>query len=168
MTRLRLAAFSLAALVVALDQLSKYWVLEIHDLPARISTPVLPFFSLTMVWNTGFSFGLGGDSGQLGRWLITAFSLAVASVLAVWAWRATRPLTATALGLIIGGAIGNNLIDRVRFGAVADFLDFRGLYFPWIFNVADAAITIGVVALLADSLLTPDPAKTPKATPPTA
>jgi signal peptidase II len=62
-----------------------------------------------------------------------------------------RPLLATALGLVIGGAIGN-LIDRVRFGAVADFLDFSRLYFPWVFNVADSAITIGVLLLILDSL----------------
>ena len=81
-----------------------------------------------------------------------AFALVVVAALAVWARRVDRPLLAAALGLVIGGAIGNNLIDRVRFGAVADFLDFTGLHFPWVFNVADSAITVGVVLLLLDSL----------------
>jgi signal peptidase II len=65
--------------------------------------------------------------------------------------RADRPLFATALGLFIGGALGNNLIDRARIGEVVDFLDFSGLYFPWVFNVADSAITVGVMLLLLDS-----------------
>ena len=72
----------------------------------------------------------------------------------MWAARTTRPLMAGALGLVMGGAIGNNLIDRVRYGAVVDFLDFSGIGFKWVFNVADSAITVGVILLLLDSLLT--------------
>lgn len=157
-------AFVLAAAVVVLDQLSKFWILEVVRLPERLSIPVLPVFSLTMVWNRGVSFGLLRADEDLGRWLLAAFSLTVAIALALWARRAERRWTAVALGLVIGGAVGN-LIDRVRFSAVADFLDFSRLWFPWVFNVADAAITCGVILLLIDSLLAPDPAKARRAPP---
>lgn len=90
---------------------------------------------------------------DLARWLLAAFSAAVAVGLIVWARRIGRPLLSVAIGLIIGGAVGN-LIDRVRWGAVADFLNFSGLHFPWVFNVADSAITVGVALLLLDSLRT--------------
>ena len=159
MTRLGVFAFTLAAAVIALDQLSKHWILFVYRLPERITTEILPIFSLTMVWNRGVSFGLLRADADFGRWLLAAFSLAVAIALALWARKAERPLTALALGLVVGGAVGN-LIDRVRFGAVADFLDFTGLGFPWVFNVADSAITVGVIVLLLDSLLAPDPPKT--------
>ena len=81
-------------------------------------------------------------------------ALAVVVALAIWARKAVRPLMAIGLGLIIGGAIGNNLIDRIVYGAVADFIDVRDLYFPWIFNIADAGISVGVAFLLLDSFLT--------------
>ena len=92
------------------------------------------------------------------RWVLAVFSLAVSIGLAVWVRKVARPLTAIAIGLIIGGALGN-LIDRVRFGWVVDFLDFSGLHFPWVFNVADSGITVGVALLLAETLLTPDKPK---------
>ena len=151
-TRLGRFALVLAAAVIVLDQLSKFWVLEVFRLPERGSVEVLPFFYLSMVWNRGVSFGLLQADADLARWGLALFSAAVAVVLALWARRVTRPLLALALGLVIGGAIGN-LIDRVRFGEVADFLDFSRLYFPWVFNVADSAITVGVILLIADSLL---------------
>ena len=152
MTKLCLSAYALDAAVIVLDQLSKWWILSVHRLPERISTEVLPFFSLTMVWNRGVSFGLF-QAEDAGRWLLAAFSLLVAGLLAAWARKAERPLLAAALGLVIGGALGN-LIDRVRFGAVADFINVSGLgFFPWVFNVADSAITLGVILLLLDSLL---------------
>ncbi len=158
-SRLAGLAYVLALGVVALDQLTKYWIVFVLDLPARGVTPVLPFFRLSMVWNRGVSFGMFRASEDLARWGLVFFSLAVAAVLAAWARRVEKPLPAVALGLVIGGAVGN-VIDRVRFGAVADFLDFSGLYFPWVFNVADSAISVGVVLLLADSLLRPKPAAT--------
>lgn len=151
-------AYLLAAAVIVLDQLSKLWILEVVRLPERLSIPVLPVFNLTMVWNRGVSFGLFRADQDLGRWLLAAFSLTVAVALALWARRTDRRWTAVALGLVIGGAVGN-LIDRVRFGAVVDFLDFSALWFPWVFNVADAAISVGVALLLLDSLLAPDPAR---------
>ena len=151
-TRLGLRAYLLALLVLVLDQLSKWWILDVFRLPERGSVELLPVLSLSMVWNRGVSFGLF-QAEDAGRWILAAFSLAVAIALAVWARKADRPVLATALGLVIGGAIGN-LIDRVRFGAVADFIDVSGLgFFPWVFNVADSAITIGVLLLILDSFL---------------
>ena len=143
-------AYGLAAAVIVVDQLSKYWILEVFRLPEKMQVEVLPFFWLSMVWNRGVSFGLLQAEADLARWGLALFSTVVALGLAFWARRVTRPLLAVALGLIIGGAIGN-LIDRVRFGAVADFLDFSGLWFPWVFNVADSGITVGVLLLIVDS-----------------
>lgn len=151
----------LAAIVFVADQISKYVILEIADFsPAGCLSGGLgcrfieltPFFDLQMVWNRGVSFGmLRADSG-FGRWALVAMSLVISGVFFWWLRGATRRLTATALGLVIGGALGN-VIDRIRFGAVADFLDFHGLWFPWVFNVADAAITVGAGLLLLDFLL---------------
>ncbi|MGH6998231.1 MAG: signal peptidase II [Phenylobacterium sp.] len=151
-SKLGWAAYGLAAFVILADQLSKYWILYVYDLPARFSTPIAGPFSLTMVWNRGVSFGLFRAEADLVRWILTLFSIGVAIALAVWVRKAHRPLLGVGLGLVIGGAIGN-AIDRIRFGAVVDFLDFQRLgFFPWVFNVADSAITIGVVFLLLDSL----------------
>jgi signal peptidase II len=113
-----------------------------------------------MVWNPGVSFGLLAAKGDVGRWLLVGFAAAVVVALGFWARRSTRVLTALAVGLVMGGAIGNNVIDRVRFGAVADFLDFSGLGFKWVFNVADSAISVGVALLLLEMFLgakTPEP-----------
>jgi signal peptidase II len=151
-TRLGWSAYLLAALVVVLDQASKFWVLRVFDLPSRATVPVAGPFHMTMVWNRGVSFGLLRADVDLTRWALAAFSIIVAIVLSVWVRGATRRLSAVALGLVIGGAVGN-VIDRIRFGAVADFLDFSRLWFPWIFNVADAAISCGVALLLLDMLL---------------
>jgi signal peptidase II len=154
-TRCGMLAYGVAAVVVLLDQLSKYWVLDILRLPSRPPIQVLPVFQLTMVWNPGVSFGMLRADSAWGRWLLILFALVIVVALIAWARRITRPLLATAVGFMLGGALGNNLIDRVRFGAVADFLDFHGLYFPWVFNLADSAITIGVALLLLDSFLRP-------------
>jgi signal peptidase II len=153
-TRLGLLSYVLALGVVALDQLSKYWVLFGLHLPQVGSIRLLPIFSLTMVWNAGVSFGMLRADPDTTRWALVAFQAIVAVGLAVWTRRADRPLLAAALGLVIGGAVGN-LIDRVRFGAVVDFLNFQGLHFPWVFNVADSAITVGVIVLLLESRLSP-------------
>ncbi len=151
-TKLGWTAYALALFVIIADQLSKHWILFVYDLPSRFSVPIAGPFSLTMVWNRGVSFGLFRADADLVRWLLSAFSIIVAIVLAVWARKIERPFMAIGLGLVIGGAIGN-VIDRIRFGAVADFLDFQRLgFFPWVFNVADSAITIGVVFLLLDSM----------------
>ena len=151
LTRWGVVSYVIAVAVVVLDQISKFWILDILDLPHREPIRLLPVFQLSMVWNPGVSFGLLRADGP-GRWILVVFALAIVAALAVWARRITRPITAVALSLVMGGAVGNNLIDRVRFGAVADFLDFHGLFFPWVFNVADSAITVGVALLLLDSL----------------
>ena len=161
MKRTSLIAYGLAVLTIVFDQLSKLWVLNVFDLPSKGSVHVGGPFSLTMVWNEGVSFGLLRAEQDLTRWALVVFSLAVAAFLAVWARKIEKPLLAIAVGLVMGGAVGN-AIDRARFGAVADFLDFKALYFPWVFNVADSAITVGVILLLLDSLRSEGGAKNNK------
>ncbi len=156
-------AFTIALAVIVADQLIKFWILgsvfpsacePFHPSPelyTPCTVPVFGPFNLSMVWNQGVSFGLFRGEAEWVRWALSAFSLVVAVALGFWARRVERPLLGIAIGLVMGGAIGN-LIDRVRLGAVADFLDFQDLWFPWVFNVADSGITIGVVLLLIDSL----------------
>ena len=108
-------------------------------------------FDISMTWNRGVSFGALQSEG-LARWILVLAALAIAVVFSLWLIRAERKLTAVSLALVIGGAIGN-AIDRVLYGAVIDFLDFSGLSFIWIFNVADASITIGAGLLLLDQML---------------
>ena len=141
-----------AVLVLAADQASKWWVLEVLRLPERGQIPVLPMLSLTMVWNQGVTFGLFQQSGAWGAWLLAGIAVVVVAALVVWLHRAESALVATALGLIGGGAIGN-VIDRLRFGAVVDFLHAHAYGWSWyVFNVADAAIVCGVAVLLLDGL----------------
>jgi signal peptidase II len=141
----------IAALVIVLDQASKWWILERIMLPPRV-IEVTPFFNLVLTWNRGVSFGLFNTDSPLNAWLLPLVALVILAMLLVWLARADRGILAHGLGLIIGGAIGN-LIDRVRFGAVADFLDVHVWGYHWpAFNVADSAITIGVVVLIFDSL----------------
>ena len=152
-SRLGLFAYGLAAVTVVLDQWSKAWVLGALRLDDLGSIQVLPFFRLTLVENRGVSFGLLRADSAFGRWALVAVAAAVVAWLIWWVRKADRPLFAAAVGLVIGGALGNNLIDRARIGRVVDFLDFSGLYFPWVFNVADSAISIGVALLLLDSFM---------------
>ena len=157
--RIAYAAYGIALVIIVLDQLTKAWVLgaidasHISQIPDgyRIAEVAPPIFNLTYVLNTGVSFGLFG--GGAGRWILSAFSVLVAGALAVWATRSDRKLMTAAIGLIMGGALGI-VFDRIRFGGVVDFLDFSGSgLFPWIFNIADAGITVGVVLLILDSFL---------------
>ena len=152
--RLALVAYAIALVVTVLDQLSKYWVLSVLDLPHRPPIKLLPFFRLSFVDNPGVSFGLLRADTPAGRWLLVLFALAFIAVLVVLAWKATELRLAVIVGLVLGGALGNNLIDRVRLGSVTDFLDFHPI-FPWVFNLADSAITIGVALYLLDSFLRP-------------
>ncbi len=156
-THLGLYAYGVAALTVVLDQLSKAWALGVMHLDQVGTVQVLPFFRLTLVENRGVSFGLLRADTPVGRWTLVALAFAVVVTLITWVRKADRALFASALGLVIGGAIGNNLIDRARIGRVVDFLDFSELYFPWVFNVADSAISIGVALLVLDSFMTPKP-----------
>ncbi len=117
--------------------------------------PVLPFFDLVMVWNRGVSYGLLQSQGVSGTLLLTFFSLAAIAALGWWLTRTERAFPAAGLGLVIGGALGN-VIDRILYGAVADFFHFHAFGRDWyVFNVADAAITLGVFALLADAFIRP-------------
>jgi lipoprotein signal peptidase len=149
----------LAALILVVDQASKYYMLEILRLPEVRHIPLLalgPFgFDLTMVWNRGVTFGmLAGDSAWT-QLALGALALLIAGFLLRWMAKAENRLTALALGAVVGGAVGN-VIDRLRFGAVADFLDAHAWGWHWyVFNVADAAIVLGVVALVVDALFRP-------------
>lgn len=149
--RIAYAAFGIALLTIVLDQLTKAWMISGLELMEMRHIQVLPpIFNLTWVENRGVSFGLFGDGSA--RWFLSIFSVVVAGALGWWALRADRRLLITALGLVMGGALGN-VIDRIRFGYVVDFIDVSGIgFFPWIFNVADSAITIGVILLIWDSL----------------
>ena len=156
--RIAWAAYGFALIVIVLDQLTKAWVLGSADLSDAALIPdgyrfaeVVPgIFSITMVRNTGVSFGLFG--GGEARWVLSLFAVLVAGALAWWALQAQRRTLNAAIGLVIGGAVGN-AIDRIRFGYVVDFIDFSGTgLFPWVFNVADSAITIGVALLILDSI----------------
>ena len=141
-----------ALLVLIADQASKWWVLEVLRLPERGQVPVLPVLSLTMVWNQGVTFGLFHQTGAWGPWLLAGVALAVVATLAVWLRRAESALVAASLGAIGGGAVGN-VIDRLRFGAVVDFLHAHAFGWSWyVFNVADAAIVCGVGVLVLDGL----------------
>ncbi|HEY0437234.1 MAG TPA: signal peptidase II [Phenylobacterium sp.] len=154
MTSLGRKALMLAAVVVIVDQAVKWWILSGLNLPLIGSQRLFGPFYLTMVWNSGVSFGFLQAQHDLVRWLLAAFSVGVAVLLGAWVRKAERPLFAVAVGLVMGGAIGN-VIDRIRLAAVADFIDVRALtagLFPWIFNIADAAISVGVVLLLIDML----------------
>lgn len=148
--KLTLTAYAVALGVVVIDQLTKWWVVQGLGMQLGQTIEVSPIFDVTYTLNTGVSFGM--FSGGEARWVLAAFSLIVAAVMAWWATRAPRRLFALSLGLIIGGALGN-VIDRILVGAVIDFLDFSGLGFPWIFNIADSAISVGVGLLILDSFL---------------
>jgi signal peptidase II len=114
---------------------------------------VSPLFDFSMVWNFGMSFGSFQSYGIM-RWVLVAVACGIAVVFAVWLFRAAHWLTATALSFVIAGAIGN-VIDRVRFGAVVDFIDVSDAipFFPWVFNIADASVSVGAVLLLFDQLI---------------
>lgn len=140
-----------SAAVLAADQVTKWWILSTVMQPPRI-IPVTPFFNLVLGWNRGVSFGMLNSEADLSAWLLPLAVIAITVALGVWLYRSDRPRVAAALGLIIGGAIGN-LVDRVRYGAVLDFLDFHAAGFHWpAFNLADSGITVGAIVLILDSL----------------
>jgi signal peptidase II len=140
-----------AALVLAADQASKWAILSVLDLPHIGQIVLAPVLNLTMVWNHGVTFGLLTGVGIWAHWLLAVVALAVVAGLCLWLRRAESRVVAIALGGIAGGAVGN-VIDRVRFGAVVDFIDAHlGGWHWYVFNVADAAIVCGVAALLIDS-----------------
>ena len=167
MTPLAWGAYALAVIVIVGDQAAKTLALHAFvnrcpELKGHLSLaaitgcqiPVWPgAFNLTLVWNGGMSFGLFRGGADLSRWALAVFAVGVSVALAWWVRRSDKRLFALAAGCLMGGALGN-VIDRFRFGAVVDFLDFNGLmggHFPWIFNVADSAITVGAIALLVEA-----------------
>ena len=148
-----LRAGIIAALVaLVLDQASKLWLLYVFDLGRRGAVRVTPFFDLLLAWNVGISFGWFQNDSLVAQVILNLVKAAAVIALAVWmAWSRTM-LATIALGLIIGGAIGN-AIDRILYGAVADFFSFHAFGYEWyIFNIADTAIVAGVVGLLYESV----------------
>ena len=153
----RRLAFSLAALVFAADQLSKWVVIGVLGLREKGLIDLLPFFDLRWVENRGVSMGFLTAASETQRWLLVAMTAAIAAGVLFWLWREKSRGDSIALSLVLGGALGN-IVDRIRYGYVADFADLHfGEWRPFlIFNVADAAITIGVLLLLVRALLTRD------------
>ncbi|MGQ0661905.1 signal peptidase II [Sphingosinicella sp.] len=152
----RATAFVVAFLVFVLDQATKWVVtypLDLMNQPqGRIE--ITSFFDLRWVENTGVSLGLLSAGSVMGRWLLVAMTAAIAIFVAVWLWREKRRDDTIALALVLGGALGN-ILDRSRLGYVVDFADLHfGEWRPFlVFNVGDAAITIGVLLLLVRALL---------------
>ena len=163
-----LSRFGLAAalIVCLLDQAAKLWLLFSFDLGARGVVPLTPFLDLVLTWNKGISYGLFQQDGPYGQWALLVFKALAVALLWIWMARVTTRLSALSLGLIIGGAVGNS-IDRVAYGAVADFLHFHVTTATWsfswyVFNLADVAIVVGVIGLLYESLLGDHAAKAPR------
>jgi signal peptidase II len=144
-----------AILSLAADQASKYALLYwagFKDMAPGERIRVLPFFDLVMTWNPGISYGLFPVSG-LGTTLLILVVSAIIALLAWWLWHTHSAVVAVGCGLVIGGGIGNNLIDRVIYGKVADFFHFYAFGFDWyVFNIADVAVTLGAVAFIYDVL----------------
>ena len=151
----RALALGVAAFIFAFDQLTKYIVMVPLQLQRRSVMELFEIFDLRWVENRGVSMGFLTADTELGRWLLVAMTAAIATGVAVWIWREKTRGDAIALALVLGGALGN-IVDRARFGYVVDFADLHfGEWRPFlIFNVGDAAITIGVLLLLVRALLT--------------
>ena len=151
--------FGLAIATLALDQLSKWWIVNFIMKPPAV-VEVGPFFNLVLGYNRGVSFGMLGSDSELGRWLLSALAILIISALIIWLLRIEKLRLAAALGLIIGGAVGN-VIDRIIIGAVVDFLDFHLASFHWpAFNVADMGITCGAALLIWDAIFDQKPDST--------
>ena len=148
--------YSIALVIFILDQLVKYWIVHIVELQRHGWVEVAPFLTLTWVANVGVSLGLFPASSDVARWVLSAATGAIAAVVAVWIAREKVRGDVIALGLVLGGAAGN-ILDRVRLGYVVDFIhvSYGWFDFKYVFNVADAAISVGVVLLLARALFAP-------------
>lgn len=150
----------LAVIILILDQMTKYWAIDamrpvgVWEIP--FYTPqrieILPFLDIVMAWNRGVSFGIFNNSGDWNAVILSTLSVAICIALLVWMSKAHSRIVALGLGAIVGGALGN-VIDRIRFGAVADFIDIHVMGWHWpAFNLADSAITVGAIVLVLDSL----------------
>ena len=151
----------IAFVIFVLDQASKFVVMDLLQLPVRGQIELLPFFNLTWAENYGVSMGFLTASTDFQRWALVALTGLIGIAVFVWMNREKAKWDIVALGMILGGAMGN-IVDRARLGYVADFADLHiGDFRPFlIFNIADAAITIGVVIILARSLLVRDKEET--------
>jgi signal peptidase II len=157
--------FAVAAIVCAIDQASKLYLLFVFDLAANGPVRLGPFIDIILARNTGISYGLFQTQGPLGQWVLLAFKAVAVVLLWIWLAHAKDRLTALSLGLIVGGAVGN-AIDRLAYGWVADFVLFHistaNWHFNWyVFNFADVAIVAGVIGLLYECLRADPAAKAP-------
>ena len=151
----RFLGLAIALAVFVLDQAVKWIVTYIMQLPERLTINWLPFFQLNWVPNHGVSMGFLTANGELQRWLLVGLTAAISIFVLAWLWREKRRDDVIALGFVLGGALGN-ILDRVRLGYVVDYADLHfGDWRPFlVFNLGDAAITIGVLLLLVRALLT--------------
>jgi signal peptidase II len=163
----RFTALGLAVAVAsaALDQATKLWLIFVTDLGARGTVALTPFLDLVLQWNKGISYGLFPQEGPVGQWALLAIKAIAVVLLWIWLARASSRLTAVALGLIIGGAIGNAIDPLAHDGGVADFVKFHVTIWSvkrewYVFNLADVAIVFGVAGLLYEMLLGGEGAKT--------
>lgn len=149
----RLLGFGVAVAVLFADQISKWFIMGPMELRERMLVTILPFFDLRWVENYGVSMGFLVAGSNAERWMLVGMTGLIAAAIVVWIWREKARADIVALGLVLGGAIGN-IADRSRLGYVADFLDLHiGNWHPFlVFNVADAAITIGVLLLVVRAL----------------
>lgn len=145
-------ALIVAASTALIDQLNKWWMLYVYDLPAKGRVAVTPFLDLVFVKNTGISYSMLDQESYGGQLALAGFALAASLAMWIWLSRASSGRLMTwSLALIIGGAIGN-AIDRVLIGGVADFYSLHAFGFYWyVFNIADVAIVAGVLGLLYES-----------------
>ncbi len=148
----RLSGFLLAALTLAVDQGNKLWLIDIYDIAARQPVRLAPVLDVIFAKNPGISYSLLSARTPAGRWALVVFAGLATVLIGIWLWRTSTWLVALALGLILGGALGN-AIDRFSYGWVADFYYFHVGTFHWyVFNLADVAIVFGVALLLYDSV----------------
>jgi signal peptidase II len=149
----RLYGYSVALAVFVLDQIVKYWIINIVRLEQLGWREAFPFLTLVWVENRGVSLGMLVADSSVERWLLVALTAGIAGAVALWLWREASRWDVTALALVLGGAIGN-IVDRIRFGYVVDFVHvaYSWFDFKYVFNVADAAITVGVILLLMRAL----------------
>lgn len=142
-----------AASSLIVDQVHKWWMLNVYNIEAKGEVAITPFFDLVMIWNPGISYGLFPQGSAGGRLVLIGIAAAAVAALTVWLANVRSGIGAAGIGLIMGGAIGN-AIDRAAYGAVADFFSFHAFGYSWyVFNIADAAIVAGVAGLLYESFI---------------
>ena len=141
-----------ALTVLILDQISKHWMLHAYKLPERAPVEITPFLNMDMVWNTGISFGMLGEFGVSNAMALIILAVFICAALVAWMAKIDDRFLTRAIGMVLGGAMGN-IVDRYHFGAVFDFIDLHIGNYHWpAFNIADAAIVIGVGLIILDSI----------------